>query len=238
MSVKIKAKAVIFDFDNTIVDTHSAIELAYSDIINIISRKFNLNPLTVKDELFKGQKQVIDDVPLEKRVYDRKNVINQLNKNMHLNIGENEIEELASVFYRDIIEKITYPEYTEEVLKTLKERGKKLGLLTDTDAKLGLKKQRLDRFNFIKLFDAIVIAGETIPQRKNGPIPFIEISRLLDVKPEDSVAIGDRMDADIDNAKEAGMKAILIDAFLPPNTGINDPDARIHNLREILDIIE
>ena len=56
--------------------------------------------------------------------------------------------------------------------------------------------------------------------------------------PSDTVVIGDRMDADIDNAKEANMKAILIDKYLPPNSGVHKPDAVIHELKELLEIVE
>ncbi|MEM0143438.1 MAG: HAD family hydrolase [Candidatus Parvarchaeum sp.] len=238
MSVKIKAKAIIFDFDNTLVDTHSAINGAYSDIASKLSERFNLGQDFLRERIFSAQKEIIDNVPLEKRTYDRRKVIKQLNEDMNFKLTEKEIDELAESFYSFILEHITYPEYTESVLQTLKKRGKKLGLLTDTDVKPGLKKQRLDRLSFTKLFDAILIAGETIPQRKNSPIPFLELSRMLGVKPVDTIVIGDRMDADIDNAKEAGMKAILIDMFLPPNTGIHKPDFQIHDLREALDIID
>ncbi len=110
--------------------------------------------------------------------------------------------------------------------------------MTDTDVRPGLKRRRLDSLSFIKLFDAVLIAGEDIPQRKNSPIPFIEIARLLNAEPRDTVVIGDRMDADIDNAKEAGMKAVLMDKYLPPNTGAHDPDAVIHELKQLLDVLD
>ncbi len=238
MSAKISAKALIFDFDNTLVDTHSAISGAYNDVVDAIAASSGLESNYLMQQLLKAQKEVIDDVPLVSRKYDRKAVISKLNENLSLNLNEQEIESLASKFYMYIREKIEYPNDTEYVLKEFKSRGKKLGLLTDTDVRPGLKKERLDSLSFTKLFDAIVIAGETIPQRKNSEIPFLEVSRLLQVDPSDTVMIGDRVDADIDNAKEANMKAILIDKYLPPNTGVHKPDAVIHELKELLDIVE
>lgn len=237
MPEKIRAKAIIFDFDNTLVNTHQAINYAYSEISKKLADRLNLDQESLKDKMFAAQKEAIDKQPLSNRVYDRRVVIEQVNSNLSLGLTENEINELAESFYDAILNKVTYPEYTENVLEELKNRGKKLGLLTDTDVRPGLKKRRLEKLSFIRLFDAFIIAGETIPQRKTGPIPFIELSRLLGVKPEDTVAVGDRMDADIDNAKEAGMKAILTDAFLQPNTGINEPDAVIHDIKDLLNII-
>lgn len=238
MSKKLRVKAVIFDFDNTLVDTHSAIDNAYSLIINSLSNRFGIEKDSLKNKILNAQKQVIDDVPLEKRVYDRRNVIAQLNKNEEFGLSDEELDKLAETFYDFIMNQITYPEYTKNILEALKERGKKLGLLTDTDVRPGFKKLRLSKLGFINLFDVVLIAGETIPQRKNSPLPFLEISRLLGVNPEDAVVIGDRMDADIDNAKEAGMKAILIDKYLPPNKGNYEPDFQIHDIKEVLDIIE
>ncbi|MGC8533015.1 MAG: HAD family hydrolase [Candidatus Parvarchaeum sp.] len=238
MSEKIKAKALIFDFDNTLVDTHSAISGAYSKIVELISSSSGLDRSYLMQELLKAQKEVIDDVPLISRQYDREAVIRKLNENLSLNLDEKQAEKLAQLFYDFILEKINYSSDTEEVLKALKSRGKKLGLLTDTDVRPGLKRRRLNSLDFIKLFDVVLIAGEDIPQRKNSPIPFIEIARLLNAEPRDTVVIGDRMDADIDNAKEAGMKAVLIDKYLPPNAGVHDPDAVIHELKQLLDVLD
>lgn len=238
MSEKIKAKALIFDFDNTLVDTHSTISGAYSMIVGLLSSSLGMDSSYLMQQLLNAQKEVIDDVPLVSRQYDRKAVIKKLNENLSLNMNEKQIDELAQVFYDFILEKIDYSNDTEEVLKALKSKGKKLGLLTDTDVRPGLKKKRLDSLGFTKLFDEVLIAGEDIPQRKNSPIPFIELARLLNVEPESILVVGDRMDADIDNAKEAGMKAVLIDKYLPPNTGVHKPDAVIHELNQLLEIVD
>jgi HAD superfamily hydrolase (TIGR01549 family) len=237
MSEKIKAEAVIFDFDNTLVDTHSAISSAYSNIVELISSNSGIDSGYLMQQLLKAQKEVIDEVPLVLRQYDRKAVIKKVNENLSLNMTEKQIDDMAQIFYDFILEKISYSNDTDEVLKALKSKGKKLGLLTDTDVKPGLKKRRLNSLGFTKLFDAILIAGEDIPQRKNSLIPFIEIARLLNVEPKNTVVVGDRMDADIDNAKEAGMKAVLIDKYLPPNKGIHKPDAVIHELKQLLEIV-
>lgn len=238
MSEKIKAKALIFDFDNTLVDTHSTISGAYSMIVGLLSSSLGMDSSYLMQQLLNAQKEVIDDIPLVSRQYDRKAVIKKLNENLSLNMNEKQIDELAQVFYDFILEKIDYSNDTEEVLKALKSKGKKLGLLTDTDVRPGLKKKRLDSLGFTKLFDEVLIAGEDIPQRKNSPIPFIELARLLNVEPESILVVGDRMDADIDNAKEAGMKAVLIDKYLPPNTGVHKPDAVIHELNQLLEIVD
>ena len=238
MSEKIKAKALIFDFDNTLVDTHSTISGAYSRIVGLLSSSLGIDSSYLMQQLLNAQKEVIDDIPLVSRQYDRKAVIKKLNENLSLNMNEKQIDELAQVFYDFILEKIDYSNDTEEVLKALKSKGKKLGLLTDTDVRPGLKKKRLDSLGFTKLFDEVLIAGEDIPQRKNSPIPFIELARLLNVEPESILVVGDRMDADIDNAKEAGMKAVLIDKYLPPNTGVHKPDAVIHELNQLLEIVD
>ncbi len=238
MSEKIKAKALIFDFDNTLVDTHSAISGAYSKIVELTSLNFGMDSGYLMQQLLKAQKEVINDVPLVLRQYDRRAVIKKMNENLSLNMDERQIDELAQIFYDFITEKINYSSDTEEVLKALKSMGKKLGLLTDTDVRPGLKKRRLNSLSFTNLFDAVLIAGEDIPQRKNSSIPFIELARLLNSEPESTLVVGDRMDADIDNAKEAGMKAVLIDKYLPPNAGIHEPDAIIHELKQLLEIID
>lgn len=238
MSKKIKAKAVIFDFDNTLVDTHGAINSAYEVIVRKLVEEFKLPDERLREEIRRAEKEVIYDVPPEKRVYERKAVLRRLSENLSLGIEETQLMEFGELFYKFVAEEIRYPEYTGEVLETLKKKGKKLGLLTATDVRPGLKKRRLDLLGFTGLFDSVVIAGETIPQKKNNPIPFLELARMLCEKPEDTVVVGDSMDADIENAKEAGMKAILIDKYVEPNGGKHEPDTVIHDIKELLEIIE
>ena len=99
MSEKIKAKALIFDFDNTLVDTHSAISNAYSKIVELISLNSGIDSNYLMQQLLKAQKEVIDDIPLVSRQYDRKEVIKKVNENLSLNLDEKQIEELSQKFY-------------------------------------------------------------------------------------------------------------------------------------------
>ena len=73
------------------------------------------------------------------------------------------------------------------------------------------------------LFRAVVGLDDTMAS-KPAPEPFLAASRLLGLKPELCVSIGDRRDVDLSPAMALGMGAVLVD-------GVED----VYSLPGILD---
>src|SRR4030042_1792010 len=69
-----------------------------------------------------------------------------------------------------------------------------------------LKKHRLN-----ELFDVVVVSG-AVNKRKPSPEIFEKALEKLGVSAENAVFVGDTVDADIEGAKSAGMKAIYIES--------------------------
>ena len=94
-----------------------------------------------------------------------------------------------------------------------------------------------------KFFDVIVISAE-VNKRKPSPEIFQKALRSLDAAPSETVFVGDTLNMDVEGAKRAGMKAILIlrrtsatDTSKPACTTIK-PDKVIRSLKELSKIIE
>ena len=102
-----------------------------------------------------------------------------------------------------------YPD-AEQTLEYLKNKGYKLGIITDTDGTKGIKKMRLDQLEIVKDFDVVVISGEDTPRTKPDPGPYLLVAELLGIKPNECVFIGDKPFTDIDGGNAAGMKTILL----------------------------
>ncbi|MGQ9759034.1 MAG: HAD family hydrolase [Candidatus Methanomethylicaceae archaeon] len=125
-----------------------------------------------------------------------------------------------------------------EMLKTLKGRGLKLGVVTTRsrkDVSIILKKFSLD-----VLFDA-VITRDDVSVGKPSPEPVLLAVRRLNVPPEEAAIIGD-MPTDIEAGKRAGCKTIaLLTGLFNESLLDSVPDIAIWSILEVpkaLDIME
>lgn len=126
-------------------------------------------------------------------------------------------------------------EHAESVLREL--HGKyKLGVVSnfaipECVIRL-LKRQGLE-----KLFDVIIVSG-AVNRRKPHPEIYKKALKALDVAPEETVFVGDTIDADVQGAKAAGMKTIYIERRLQKEVEIACPDQTIKSLSNLAKAIE
>ncbi len=101
-------------------------------------------------------------------------------------------------------------------LSDLRERTVRLGVVSNWDERLRplLKRLKLDEF-----FEMIVISCET-GRCKPAAEVFEEAIRRLGLPAACILHIGDSLNEDVQGAKAAGMRAILIDRSAPPSKGV------------------
>jgi 2-haloalkanoic acid dehalogenase type II len=119
----------------------------------------------------------------------------------------------------------------EETLDQLKQRGLKTGIITNglqTDFEKIMAKTRLNR----AFFD-IIVTIDTFGQMKPEKEIFHSALCILNVAPHEALFVGDAIEYDYEGAKNAGLKALLIDR----DGRINENVEKIHSLREILTFI-
>jgi len=151
----------------------------------------------------------------------------------HLGIAEH--EELAKSFthskWMGFVDSTLYPE-VKEVLLELKRRGLKVGLISngyEEEINFILEKVNLEKATF-----DIIVGVDTIKKVKPNPDIFKYAISKLNVKPEETIFVGDNAEADYKGAENAGIHALLID-----RTEKQQSDLRtIKNLKEILSQID
>ncbi len=125
-----------------------------------------------------------------------------------------------------------YPD-TEETLSRLRQRGLRLGIISNFDSRLfGL----LHGLGIAHFFDAVVIstrAGAAKPQRAI----FLQALSALDVHPEQALHVGDNYAADIVGARTAGLVPVLIDRHLDPG-GASQCRFTIRSLTELPALVD
>jgi len=127
-----------------------------------------------------------------------------------------------------------YPD-TVETLAALKERGYKMGVISNAKSDWAvhaiLKRRNLDKF-----FKTIV-SSAALKIRKPRPEIFTQALNDLDVKPADAVFVGDSMEADVEGSKKIGMRSIHLLRKPLEGDHLAKPDARVTNLSDALQVI-
>lgn len=129
-----------------------------------------------------------------------------------------------------------YPE-AEIVLKTLRDKGLKLGIIANQS--LGTEK-RLENWNILEYFDVVAASAEEGIAKPDLRIFEIALGKA-DCKPQNAVMIGDRLDNDIVPANKIGMKTVWIRQgfakYSTPKNEYENADFAVDNLNEVLDIL-
>jgi putative hydrolase of the HAD superfamily len=142
-------------------------------------------------------------------------------------------EELLAAYYEAWDpHTITDPEVLP-LLRALRERGMKVGVLSNTFWPRAAHERVFRRDEVLDLIDAAVYSSE-IPWAKPHPEAFRAVMRALDVDdPATCVFVGDRPFSDVHGAKRAGMRAVLIPhSEVPPFDEVT-PDAVITRLADL-----
>ncbi len=154
-----------------------------------------------------------------------------------LDVAEAVLEEAAVRHLDAWTPHITHDPDAAEVLAALRERGLRIGLLSNTHWPRAFHERFLERDGLAELIDARLYTSE-MTHMKPHPKVFAEALAAVGVDdPGRTVFVGDRPFDDIHGAKQAGMRAVL-----RPNPAVpghpTTPDAVIDRLHQLLDLVD
>jgi len=135
---------------------------------------------------------------------------------------------------------VTHPD-AAPVLRELRGRGLKLGVLSSTAWPAAWHEAWLHRDGLLELFDGCVWSSE-LEWTKPHPSAFTAVMAAVGVEdPGRCVFVGDRPHDDIAGAKRAGMRAVLVPHSAIPAvqqvpTDV-EPDAVLHRLADLPELI-
>ena len=146
----------------------------------------------------------------------------------HLKVEENEdLPRIVHSKWMDFVDCTLYPEM-REALSELKRRGLQLGLISsayEEEIDLILEKAGPEK----SIFD-VIVGVDTVKKAKPNPDIFKYAVSKLNVKPEETMFVGDSVDVDYKGAENAGIQALLIDRTEEQQSNLK----RIRNLKEVL----
>ncbi len=124
------------------------------------------------------------------------------------------------------------------VLKTLKEKGYKIGLITNSMSPMWMRDVELKEYGIIEYFDARVTSGD-VGYIKPHPAIYHHIMELLDTDSDHAIFVGDRPNADILGANRVGMASVWMKpAHIDYELGEAKPEYTISKLEQLLPILE
>lgn len=216
-------KAVLFDLDNTLIDFMKMKKMC----IEAASTAMADSGLKMsKEEIEKELYKVYDKYGIE---YER--VFQKFLKTK----GTINYKALASaiIAYRKVKASFLEPyPGVEKTLLKLKEKGLKLGIITDAP-KLNAW-TRLVSLRIADFFDVVVCSGKN---KKPDSLPFRKALKSLNVKAEDSLMVGDWPERDVQGARKIGMKTCFAKYGYTKGNVKSGADHEINNFEEILKIV-
>jgi putative hydrolase of the HAD superfamily len=106
--------------------------------------------------------------------------------------------------WEPLFKKITLYPYVLPMLRKFRERGLKLGLLSDFPPDI-----KVDHLGLSGLWD-VLLCSEVVGRLKPDPAPFLALAEKMDLPPERILYVGNSVSYDVAGAKGVGMKAALI----------------------------
>jgi putative hydrolase of the HAD superfamily len=122
-----------------------------------------------------------------------------------------------------------------ELLTTLRERGCKIGIVSNGFA--ATHHEKIDLLGLRTLIDGLFLADE-MNMVKPDPEIFRYVCRTLGSEPERTAMVGDRYDRDVIGAGQVGLFTVLIDLHaIPLPDGAVPPDAVVDTIAGVLDVL-
>lgn len=130
-----------------------------------------------------------------------------------------------------------------EIVHMLKDRGLRLGLISNTMWPGEHHRVDLARFGLLEAFppDALFFSADEAVWKPDPEI-FRRALRVLDLAPEEAIYVGDSLLLDIRGAHNAGMRGVWVENEEPytPEALKQSvrPDATLQNLQELISIVD
>lgn len=204
-------KAVIFDLDSTLMDTHryplvaSEWLMKNSNVDTDIHRESYLRNLISR--YFKAIEAIADGAPFRPPFDIVKTAMSNSLKDIGYNADPDIVEEATQRFRSLHIELSTPFPGVPELLSNLESRGIRQGILTN--GFVGNSRVILDNSKLRHHFKAIVDCGE-VQAFKPMPELFERTLALLDATPSETLFVGDEYYADMVGAKRLQLTTVWV----------------------------
>lgn len=218
--------AIIFDLDNTLVNRKQAFEVYSEKLVD----KF-LNEMNQAE-----RRKTIEFIRVEDRDgYRSKRELYQELKEKLSWKRETSVDELIEFWFSEFSNCTVLMENAVDVLESIKDRGYKLGLITN--GSIHSQNAKIDKVGIREYFDCIVVSDEVGIKKPDARI-FQMVVNDLGVSATNTWYVGDHPVNDYKGARDAGLNAIWFEGFQEWGLSEEKPEFSIKRLNELFTIFE
>ncbi|MGB9807926.1 MAG: HAD family hydrolase [Thermosulfidibacteraceae bacterium] len=231
-----KVRAVVFDLYGTLVDIQT--NEWKPEIFDFISKFLGYYGMNMSPEEIRVRLDLEIDraKKLSKEVYPEIDLLDVFEKALFKEkvVARSFVEAIVKIHRIISIDWIRLFPDTLEVLRELKKRGFKMGILSDAQGVFTYSEIRM--LGLDVFFDYILFSTE-FGFKKPDPRLFRMVATILDTPPEDTLYVGDSVKRDLVGAKAIGMKMALVRSSLPSDFPVK-PDLMSPDLKGILSFLD
>ncbi len=211
-------RAVLFDMDGTLVDTHDLIYESFNKALHELNKK----PLSKEDFTYK-----LFGKPVDSSVYSLVGIS-----------SDREYHQLMAFFESAWIKNLKKLKVLKDVpltLRRLREKGRKLGVVSTSPRNIVAK--TLEVAGIRSYFD-VIIGGDDARNKKPHHEPVTNALKILGVAAKNAIYVGDTI-YDVQAGRSAGCYTVfLLNSYNRDNSTRAHPDRAIEKVSELLDIIK
>nr|XP_020458126.1 N-acylneuraminate-9-phosphatase [Monopterus albus] len=203
-------KAILFDLDNTLIDTSGAGVVAIQKTSELLKTTLGFNDDTIHRicDKFKQKLHHESFDPAADRSIDDVRV-SHWEESIQETVGSSSTPLLAAqCYYLWKSSRLEVLSLSPEICNLLKQLHSRYKLLLLTNGEAQTQREKVEAVMCERFFDAVVIGGEHAEQK-----PFLSIFTLcfnmLEVEAQDCVMVGDSLDTDIQGGFNAGVRATV-----------------------------
>lgn len=198
-------KAVIFDLDNTLYNSDYCYKLAEENLLKVISQEFQISQdyvaVLLKNAKNTVKKQLGENVASShNRLLYMQNICEQLGKNPLLYALK-----FYDAYWDVVLDNMKLFNYVLPLFTVLKNKGIKIGILTDLTANIQYRKML--KLGIAQEIDAFVTSEEAGVEKPSED-GFRVLLQKLNIENNEAIMIGDSYEKDVLGAKKAGIRSV------------------------------
>ncbi|KAI4886235.1 hypothetical protein NFI96_023519 [Prochilodus magdalenae] len=230
---------ILFDLDNTLVDTAGAGKVAIHKVSELLKNK--LGHANISDICERFVRKLFEENfdPTAGQTIDQVR-INHWHEAIQEAEGVDPGQDLASdCYYTWKTTRLQALALSPKVLAMLEDLSRSYKLLLLTNGDTQTQREKIEALRCEGLFTAVVVGGEHAEQKPAASI-FTHCFELLGVKAQDCVMVGDSLDTDIQGGFNAGVRAtvwINKRGASPPENTVT-PDYTIPSVLDLPNVLD
>jgi HAD superfamily hydrolase (TIGR01549 family) len=169
--------------------------------------------------------------------FDSLVVLKKLGKKMGIQLNDQQYQDLVWLWYEPLARRVTIEPDLHNTLSTLRTRGLKMGILSNTFVSATALNRHISQFGLMEFFDFIYYSYE-FKKRKPHPEMFQAAIKKLGFEPGEIVFVGDRIENDIRGSLGVGMIPVLKTTYANINQQVPANVTRINSIAELPGVIE